>query len=126
MVQNNLLKPQAIRRNSEKSRSPKRTFEERWAKIDLKDLARQHTKSALDTIMEIMTDEDAPANARLNAAQQLLDRGWGKPTSHNEVSIDVYDRMTNEELILFIKDSLPNMPKTIEHRANDEQEINED
>lgn len=126
MVQNNLLKPQTIRRNTEKTRSPKRTFEERWAKIDLKDLARQHTQRALETLVEVMVDGDAPPNARLNAAQQLLDRGWGKPTSHNEVSIDVYDRMTDEELILFIKDSLPNIPKTIEHSPNETEETIED
>ena len=110
------LKPKQIRRNSEKSRTIKRTFEERWSKIDIKDLARQHTQNALQTLVEIMGDNEAPANARLNAANSLLDRGWGKSTTHTEVSIDIYDRMSDEELIVFINESLPNLPKTIEHK----------
>lgn len=109
------LKPKSIRRNTEKSRSIKRTFEERWSKIDLKDLARQHTQRALETLVGVMSDDDAPANARITAANSLLDRGWGKATTHTEISVDVYDRMSDEELIIFINESLPNIPKTIEH-----------
>ena len=109
------LKPKSIRRNTEKSRSIKRTFEERWSKIDLKDLARQHTQRALETLVDVMTNDDAPANARITAANSLLDRGWGKATTHTEISVDVYDRMSDEELIIFINESLPNIPKTIEH-----------
>lgn len=113
------LKPKSIRRNTEKSRSIKRTFEERWSKIDLKDLARQHTQRALETLVDVMTNDDAPANARITAANSLLDRGWGKATTHTEISVDVYDRMSDEELIIFINESLPNIPKTIEHAPLD-------
>ena len=125
------LKPMPIRRNTEKRNYTKPTFEERWKKIDLKDLARQHTQSALETLVEIMGDDDAPANARLTAANSLLDRGWGKATTHTEISVDIYDRMSTDELIAFISDSLPNksLPKIIEHQTNndddDEQQDNE-
>ena len=121
------LKPLPVRRNTEKRKYTKPTFEERWKKIDLKDLARQHTQNALQTLVEIMGDDEAPANARLTAANSLLDRGWGKATTHTEIGVDVYDRMSTEELIAFISDSLPNksLPKIIEHDAkqyDDEQD----
>ena len=117
-----IILPKTVKRNTSKSRTIKRTFENRWSRLDLKDLARQHTQRALETLVEIMTDGDSPSNARINAAQQLLDRGWGKPTTHNEVSVDAYDRMTDEELIHFIKDSLPLMTKTIEHIESSNEE----
>jgi len=120
------LKPKSIRRNTEKSRSIKRTFEERWSKIDLKDLARQHTQRALETLVGVMSDDDAPANARITAANSLLDRGWGKATTHTEISVDVYDRMSDEELIIFINESLPNIPKTIEHAPLEQEDLNDE
>jgi hypothetical protein len=43
------------------------------------DLAREYTIEAIETLAEIMQDEEQPANARLAAAVALLDRGWGKP-----------------------------------------------
>ena len=114
-VKNNLTVPQPIVRNSHANRCIKRTFEDRWSKIDLKDLARQHTHAALETLVEVMSDIDAPPSARLTAANSLLDRGWGKPTTHSEVTVDVYDRMSDSELIAFISEALPTLPRTIDH-----------
>jgi hypothetical protein len=47
---------------------------------DIRSLARAHTESALKVLAGIMNQDDAPAAARVSAAQALLDRGWGKPT----------------------------------------------
>lgn len=44
---------------------------------DVKELARQYTKQAIDTLAEIMRDGDTHA-ARAMAADKLLDRAWGK------------------------------------------------
>lgn len=44
----------------------------------LKDLAREHTKSALDTLVRIAEDEEAPAAAQVSAASEILNRGWGR------------------------------------------------
>lgn len=49
------------------------------ASIDIRSLARSHTKTALKVLASIMSSEDHPAAARVSAAQALLDRGWGKP-----------------------------------------------
>ena len=46
---------------------------------DISELARRHGRAAILVLAEIMTQEDAPAGARVTAAKALLERGWGKP-----------------------------------------------
>lgn len=41
-------------------------------------LAQEYTAEALGTLHTIMQDDDAPASARVTAANALLDRGWGR------------------------------------------------
>lgn len=49
----------------------------------LKELARQHTESALGTLVSILAGgEGIPAAAQVAAAKELLDRGYGKATQH--------------------------------------------
>lgn len=48
------------------------------APYSLQKLAKEHTEAALDTILEIMNDTEQEGSTRLEAAKQLLDRGWGK------------------------------------------------
>ena len=45
----------------------------------LADLAREHTVVAVETLVEVMTDPEAPHAARVSASGHILDRGWGKP-----------------------------------------------
>lgn len=45
----------------------------------LSELARQHTESAINTLVEVCNDKRAPHSARVTAANGLLDRGYGKP-----------------------------------------------
>jgi hypothetical protein len=44
---------------------------------ELRELCRRHTDLAIETLIDICRDQDAPANARANAANLLLSRGWG-------------------------------------------------
>jgi hypothetical protein len=48
--------------------------------IEIKSLARSHTKTALNVLASIMNEPSAPHSARVSAATALLDRGWGKPS----------------------------------------------
>ena len=49
----------------------------------LKELARQHTDAALNTLVSILAGGDGiPAAAQVQAAKELLDRGYGKPTQY--------------------------------------------
>ena len=45
---------------------------------DVTALARAHTNAAIAALVEIVTQADAPASARVSAARTLLDRAWGK------------------------------------------------
>lgn len=47
---------------------------------DLVQAARNKTVAALDTLASIMGNKRAPAAARVAAAREILDRGWGRPT----------------------------------------------
>ena len=40
-------------------------------------LARTHTKEAFETLVQ--GDEGQPWSVRIQAADKILDRGWGKP-----------------------------------------------
>lgn len=44
---------------------------------DITALARAHSKVAIEALVEIMTQADAPAGVRVTAARALLARGWG-------------------------------------------------
>jgi hypothetical protein len=46
--------------------------------VEVRDLARVHTAEAIDTLVSIMRDK----HARIAAATQLLNRGWGLPPGH--------------------------------------------
>jgi len=43
------------------------------------ELARAHTKEAIDCLVEVLTGKANEARDRIAAANALLDRGWGKP-----------------------------------------------
>ena len=45
---------------------------------EVRDLAREKTPKAIETLSAIMEDVGAPPSARVAAASALLDRGWGK------------------------------------------------
>jgi hypothetical protein len=52
----------------------------------LRDLAREYTVDAVQTLVDIMVDEAAPHAARKAAASDILDRGWGRPQQAVELS----------------------------------------
>jgi hypothetical protein len=60
---------------------------------DIKALARVHTETALHTLAKIMTTSDAPAAARVAAAQALLSRGWGQPEQAVEVKGEITSKV---------------------------------
>lgn len=48
--------------------------------------ARAHTEAAMATLATIMGNADAPATARVSAANAVLDRAWGKPRQDVEIA----------------------------------------
>lgn len=49
------------------------------ATADIKAIAQPYGPGAVDALVKIMKDEAAPESARVRAASELLDRGYGKP-----------------------------------------------
>jgi Family of unknown function (DUF5681) len=49
---------------------------------EVRELAREHTSKAVETLVSIMTNQKAAPAARVSAANALLDRGYGKPPQH--------------------------------------------
>jgi len=49
-------------------------------------LAREHTESALATLVEVMQNPAELGAARVRAAEAVLDRGWGRPHAAVEVT----------------------------------------
>jgi hypothetical protein len=56
--------------------------------IEIRSLARSHTRTALNVLVGIMRSKDATAAARVSAANAILDRGWGKATQTIETGDD--------------------------------------
>jgi len=53
-------------------------------KIALRDKAQEYGSIALAALVQIAKDKDAPPAARVQAANSILDRGYGKPISSHE------------------------------------------
>jgi len=69
---------------------------------DVRELAREHTAEAIDTLVSIATDTKCPAAARVGAAVSILDRGWGKPAQqmeidHKETTLAITADMTPQQ-----------------------------
>ena len=50
--------------------------------ITIRDLARKHGKTAINTLVAICKDEKQSPAARVAAANSLLDRGYGRAPQH--------------------------------------------
>ena len=46
---------------------------------ELRVLARKHTRTAVATLLGLMTNEKVAPPYRISAANSLMDRGWGRP-----------------------------------------------
>lgn len=82
---------------------------------DIRSLARSHTVKAMNVLVGIMTEPEAPPAARVAAANSLLDRGWGKA----EATVTINDKRdstdwTRAELVAFLANAGNGSSGTIE------------
>ena len=66
---------------------------------DLVQAARDKTVAALDTLTSIMSNKRAPAAARVAAAREILDRGWGRPTHDIRVEAELTATVNTQAFI---------------------------
>ena len=101
---------------------------------DLKEVAKDHTHEAFTYLLSVLRNDDANTKDRMNAATQILERGWGKPTTQQEIKVDLYQNMSDGELIKLITGreidvdavNAVREPLTIEHEAQSDDDISND
>ena len=84
---------------------PKFSRKEKAAnKEAVKQLAAVHMEKAISKLGEIMSAKDSPANAKVAAANSLIDRIAGKPRfqDQQEAEKDQFDRMSESQLLEMI------------------------
>ena len=54
---------------------------------EIREIARQHTDAAIDTLVTVMESQEASPSARVAAATALLDRAWGRPEQSLKASV---------------------------------------
>ncbi len=64
----------------------------------VRDLARELTDDAIQTLATVMHDPKAPPGARVAAAVAILDRGWGKPTQGVTLERDTSQVQNNADM----------------------------
>lgn len=70
---------------------------------EVKKLAREYTRQAIETLAEIMMDEKQTGSARVSAAETILSRGYGKPLQQMEVGKPGdFAEMTDDQVDAFI------------------------
>ncbi|MCZ6611237.1 MAG: hypothetical protein O6941_01270 [Planctomycetota bacterium] len=69
---------------------------------DVRDLARKHTAVAVETLALVMNSAKAPWSARIQAANSILDRGWGKSPQTIEREPTAYDNLTLDQRLALI------------------------
>jgi hypothetical protein len=74
---------------------------------EVKQAAREHTEAAIAALVGVVNNKEAPAAARVAAANAILDRGWGKPGQYVETSVRnrPIRELTDEELLAIIEES---------------------
>ena len=75
--------------------------------MDVRMLAKQWTTDSINTLADIMRDVAAPPNARVAAANSLLDRGWGKAAQTVEATVhSKFEDRSDDELIRIIEGTI--------------------
>ena len=76
----------------------------------VRDIARESTTLAIETLRTIAADTEAPHAARVSAASALLDRGWGRPMQgHAVLAVSApksVREMTDTELMAMIQQKM--------------------
>jgi len=69
-------------------------------KLNLSELAREYTKNALDTLVDVMQSSQSDS-ARITAATAILDRGYGRPTKTTSLEVNAPFVPTTIELVAY-------------------------
>jgi hypothetical protein len=77
------------------------------ANAAVRTIAGEYTRSAIETLAELMENKDTPAAARISAAKELLERGNGKSGSYSMLELETpLSELQPKEAIGVISDSM--------------------
>jgi len=62
---------------------------------ELKSIAQEHTDKAIEVLVSIMTESEND-QAKIAAAKELLDRGYGKSSQYIEATIHTHEDALDE------------------------------
>ena len=69
-------------------------------KLNLSELAREHTNGALDVLVEVMQSSQSDS-ARIAAATAILDRSYGRPTRPSSLEVNTPLMPTKIQLVSY-------------------------
>lgn len=70
---------------------------------EVRQLAREHTAAAIYALVSIVNNDEAVPMARVQAANALLDRAWGK-SSNQPISSETDDPLAEAGIVCTIVD----------------------
>ena len=85
----------------------------------VRELARSYSHEAVEALRGIMLSEEAQAMARVQAAKEILSRGWG--TATDEATLDALDRGEEEDRMILFR-----MPMSIDGVEIEDAELVDD
>lgn len=63
-------------------------------KKSISEIAKEYGPRAIEVLLEVAEDKSATPSSRVTAANYLLDRGFGKPTTSTDVNVTASDIST--------------------------------
>lgn len=81
---------------------PKGLYPSQQVMRDIRQYCKEHSKDAVEALVDVVNSKTAPPSARVAAANSILDRGWGKPQIEINATVSAYDKMTEEQLVTYI------------------------
>ena len=85
--------------------SGRKTGSPNMATAAIRALAGEHANDAIAMLVELMSSDDTPAAARISAAKELLERGYGKAGSYAALELETpLSELTPKDAIGIISD----------------------
>ena len=72
----------------------------------IRELAGKHVEEAVNMLAELINDMGAPHAARISAAKELIERGFGRPGSYATLELEIpLSELSPKEAIATVTDS---------------------
>ena len=99
----------------------------------VRDQAQQHGEEAISVLASIMRDCEAPPSARITAASEILNRGYGRPVDQKAMIVmsqqidrtliprEMTTRDIIDQLVRLTSEGAIDVPETVRHQQSTRQ-----